>query len=83
MIEFTLEKTLNELEITVYRLSKVSKINPHTIHRIAKNEAQMLDVQKIDILIDSLNEIAIDKGFNRIYGIEDVLIHKSNVRDND
>jgi DNA-binding Xre family transcriptional regulator len=75
-IHFTLEKTLNELNITKNKLAVESKIRPNTIVAMANNKSKSINLDTLTAVLDALNELAAQQGINRTFNIEDVFIYK-------
>ena len=72
-MEFNLDKVLNELGMSYYRLGVESKIRPASIGSLAKGEMRRIDVLMINKILNELNKVAKEKGIKKQYTIEDII----------
>ncbi|MED3089711.1 helix-turn-helix domain-containing protein [Bacillus toyonensis] len=70
---FTLGETLEELGITKNKLAVEAKIRPTTISNLVSGEVGSIRIDTLLSILDTLNNLAIEKGINKIYKIEDVV----------
>ena len=61
MIKFKLESLLNELNITKNKFSVLSKIRPNTINDMCSGITRRLEIETLDAILTSLNEISATK----------------------
>lgn len=73
MIKITLKNTLKELDISMYKLSTEAKSRGGTVQSLVDNSAKSIRFDKLDSLLDALNDIAIEKGINKTYTITDII----------
>jgi len=73
IIKSTLQQTLDELEITRNKLSVESKVRAATLQSIVDEKASSIRFDTLIALLDTINEIAQQKGLNKRYGIEDII----------
>ncbi|MCU5196457.1 helix-turn-helix domain-containing protein [Enterococcus faecium] len=74
-IQFTLEKTLNELNMSPYRLSVISQVRSNTITDMVNNQSSRINISTLELIITSLNKIADERNLDRSYNIDDVFIY--------
>lgn len=74
-IQFTLEKTLNELNMSPYRLSVISQVRSNTITDMVNNQSSRINISALELIITSLNKIADERNLDRSYNINDVFIY--------
>lgn len=72
-IRFTLSRTLEQLGISAYRLSVVSRVRNNTIYNMIENKTQRIHIQTLTDIINALNAIAKEKGIQKRFDINDVL----------
>ncbi|MGV2885459.1 helix-turn-helix domain-containing protein [Paenibacillus taichungensis] len=70
---FKLEKTLRELDITRNKLAVYSDVRPNTINDLANGDAKRIEIDTLEKILKSLNEISMTRGMPRTYNIEDIL----------
>ncbi|MGG2065443.1 helix-turn-helix domain-containing protein [Bacillus sp. S14(2024)] len=70
---FTLGKTLDELGITKNKLAVEAKIRPNTISSLVNGDANSIRIDTLQAVLDTLNILAAEKGFDKVYGIKDVV----------
>ncbi|WP_440118380.1 helix-turn-helix domain-containing protein [Paenibacillus sp. QZ-Y1] len=70
---FRLEETLRELDITRNKLAVYSEVRPNTINDLANGATKRIEIDTLERIIKSLNEISMTKGMKRTYNIEDIL----------
>lgn len=75
---FNLESILTELEITKNHLSRESKVRPATILDLASGKTKRLELPTIQTILDTLNKIAVEKGNNKTYTIDDLIKYQYN-----
>ncbi|KAA0784330.1 helix-turn-helix transcriptional regulator [Bacillus sp. BB56-3] len=74
-IQFTLEKTLNELNMSPYRLSVISQVRSNTITDMVNNQSSRINISTLELIITALNKIAHERNLDRSYNITDVFIY--------
>ncbi|HDR4520631.1 helix-turn-helix transcriptional regulator [Bacillus cereus] len=74
-IQFTLEKTLNELNMSPYRLSVISQVRSNTITDMVNNQSSRINISTLELIITALNKIADERNLDRSYNINDVFIY--------
>ncbi|WP_242250238.1 helix-turn-helix transcriptional regulator [Bacillus cereus group sp. BfR-BA-01324] len=74
-IQFTLEKTLNELNMSPYRLSVISQVRSNTVTDMVNNQSSRINISTLELIITSLNKIAEERNLDRSYNIDDVFIY--------
>lgn len=79
MIKITLQDTLDELGITRNKLAVESKVRPATLHSLVKGHTTLIKFDTLNILLNTLNDIAIGKGINKVYTITDIIDYEYNV----
>lgn len=57
----------NDLHITPNKLAVEAKLRPLTIYKIYNNEASRIHLPNVLIILDTLNEIAYEKGVKKFY----------------
>lgn len=72
-IRFVLKETLEELNVTGYRVAVESKIRPNSIYDILENQKKTISLEHLTAIINALNSIAKDEGINRKFDISDVI----------
>ncbi|PEI37752.1 XRE family transcriptional regulator [Bacillus wiedmannii] len=72
-MEFTLGNSLDELGITKNKLSTESQVRYNTISDLVNGNANAVRFDSLEAIIDALNSIALEKGINKIYKIDDVI----------
>lgn len=72
-IRFTLSKTLETLNISPNKLSVESKTRYATIKTFINNEAQRITVSNLKAILDTLNQIAAEKGIDKKFNISDII----------
>lgn len=75
-IHFTLGKTLNEMNISRYKLASESKVRPNTIKDMVSNQSKSVTLTTLTAILEALNKIADEQGIDRFFDIEDVFIYK-------
>ncbi|WP_339198484.1 helix-turn-helix transcriptional regulator [Paenibacillus sp. FSL P4-0176] len=70
---FKLEKSLRELDITRNKLAVYAEVRPNTINDLANGDAKRIEIDTLEKILKSLNEISMTKGMPRTYNIEDIL----------
>lgn len=75
-IIFTLQKTLDKLDISGNRLAVEAKVRPNTVYNILENNASRINTETLEKLLDALNSIAKEKGVRRDFSIEDIMKYK-------
>lgn len=73
MIKITLGDTLNDLGITRNKLAVESKIRPATINSLVKGDAALIKFDTLCTMLDTINDIAIEKGKGKQYTIKDII----------
>lgn len=76
-IRFTLDKTLNEVDITRNKLAVEAKIRPATIADIVHGKTKRLEIDTLINLLETLQKLVNDKGLDRRITIEDILVFES------
>ncbi|OUB47942.1 hypothetical protein BK740_07310 [Bacillus thuringiensis serovar argentinensis] len=74
-IQFTLKKTLNELDISPYRLSVISTVRSNTIADMVGNQSSRINIETLELIIAALNKIAAERGQSRRYNVTDVFTY--------
>jgi len=74
-IKFTLGKTLNELNITKNKLAVESKVRYNTVMDMVTNQSKSINILTLMAILDTLNEIAEEKGLNREIDVDDIFIY--------
>jgi hypothetical protein len=75
-IKFVLKESLNLLDINANQFNEYLNhaIRPHTIYDMTKSRSKRISVENLDLIIHTLNKIAVSKGFERKFTLEDVMI---------
>ncbi|MDZ5607921.1 helix-turn-helix transcriptional regulator [Bacillus pseudomycoides] len=73
---FTLGRTLQELGVTKNKLAVEAKIRHNTISDLVNGDASSIRIDTLQAILDTLNELAAEKGIDKIYGIKDVIKHE-------
>lgn len=73
MIKFTLKRTIDELGISMYKLSTEAKSRGGTVQTLVDESAKSIRFDKLNALLDALNFIASEKGINKTYTISDII----------
>ncbi|MED1406928.1 hypothetical protein P4U07_30045 [Bacillus mycoides] len=74
-IQFTLAKTLNDLNISPYRFSVISTVRSNTITDMVNNQSSRLNISTLELIITALNKIAEERKLDYSYDISDVFIY--------
>jgi predicted transcriptional regulator len=74
--EFTLQQTLDEINITKNKLSVEAKIRPGTIHDMAQNKSKSINLVTLSELLNALNRLAEEQGINRTFDVKDIFVYK-------
>jgi predicted transcriptional regulator len=72
-VRFVLKETLEELQVTGYRVAVESKIRPNSIYDILENEKKTISLEHLTAIINALNAIAKQEGIKAKFDIQDVL----------
>jgi predicted transcriptional regulator len=72
-VRFVLKETLEELNVTGYRLAVESKIRPNSIYDILENEKKTISLEHLTAIINALNTLAKEEGIRVKFDIKDVL----------
>jgi DNA-binding Xre family transcriptional regulator len=72
-IEFTLEEVFDELNIKGNRVAALSGVRPNTVHDMKNNNVVNVGVDNLADIIDTLNAISKDRGFNKKYDLTDIM----------
>ncbi|AHA71045.1 helix-turn-helix domain-containing protein [Bacillus cereus] len=72
-MKFTLGNSLDELGITKNKLSTESQVRYNTISDLVNGNANAVRFDSLEAIIDALNSIAVEKGINKTYKIDDVV----------
>lgn len=81
-IKFTLEKTLERLNITRNRLAVEAKIRPNTISDLASGKTKRIEFATLISILDELNRVAKERGKREIT-IEDIIAYDPNISEED
>ncbi len=73
MIKITLQRTLDELNISRNKLAVDYKIRAATLHTLVKNETSLIKFETLETILNALNDIAQSKGINKTYTITDII----------
>lgn len=73
MIKITLQKTLDELDITINKLAVEYKYRPATLYNLISGETTQIKFSTLDTILNMINEIAESKGINKTYTITDII----------
>lgn len=73
MIKFTLKDTIDELGISMYKLSAEAKSRGGTVQSLVDESAKSIRFDKLEALLNALNDIAQSKGIDKIYTITDII----------
>ncbi|WP_244950992.1 helix-turn-helix domain-containing protein [Rummeliibacillus suwonensis] len=76
MIETTLQNTLDELGITRNKLSVESKVRAATLQSLVDKKASSLKFDTLNALLDTINDLAKQKGIDKIYEINDIITYQ-------
>ena len=76
-IIFTINKTLDELNITKNRLAVEAKIRPNLILELANGDTKAIKIDTLIKILDTLNEIAKNKGLDKEYNVTDIIYYCS------
>ncbi|TSI19919.1 MULTISPECIES: hypothetical protein [Bacillus] len=74
-IQFTLAKTLNNLNVSPYRFSVLSTVRSNTILDMVNNQSSRLNISTLELIITALNKIADERKLDHTYDISDVFIY--------
>lgn len=72
MIYFKIDILLDKLNVTANHVARESKVAPHTVAAYKYNTVKRIERDALDAIINTLNEISIEKGMGEIT-IEDVI----------
>ncbi|RFB34018.1 helix-turn-helix domain-containing protein [Brevibacillus sp. VP] len=81
-IKFTLEKTLERLNITRNRLAVEAKIRPNTISDLTIGKTKRLEFATLISILDELNRVAKERG-ERAVTIEDIIAYDPDISEVD
>ncbi|RKJ62045.1 XRE family transcriptional regulator [Butyricicoccus sp. 1XD8-22] len=73
LIKISLQRTLDEIDITVHKLSVDYKLRSSTIYKLLSGETTQIKFETLNIILNVLNNIAIEKGINKTYTITDII----------
>lgn len=73
-----LKNIVDELDTTYHYVSKLSGIRPNTIYTYRDNTYKSLSADNLGPLLDAINIIAQEKGFNKKYDMSDLFLYKFN-----
>lgn len=68
----TLDKALDKIDVTPYKLAKESKIRPNTIYQILGNQKKMINIDTMIAIISTLNELSIQQGYTHKFDVGDI-----------
>ncbi|TYS55787.1 helix-turn-helix domain-containing protein [Bacillus infantis] len=75
-IYFTLDKVLNELEVTPNYVAVKAQVRPNTLYKMQDNDIARINIDVLEKILDALNEISREKSIHTKFNIEDVLTYK-------
>lgn len=70
---FRLDETLKELDITRNKLAVYAEVRPNTVNDLANGDTKRIEIETLEKILKSLNEISMTRGMQRTYNIEDIL----------
>ncbi|MEH6943663.1 helix-turn-helix domain-containing protein [Bacillus sp. JJ722] len=70
---FKLDEVLSELDITRNNLAVEAKIRPATVQDLYNGKTKRLELATIEALLKVINDVAIKKGINKTYKIDDII----------
>ncbi len=73
MIFSSLQRTLDELDISKNRLAVEGKIRPNTIYDIVDNRITLIKLDTLESILNTLNRISREKGYFKTYTITDII----------
>lgn len=69
---FRLDEALEELDITRNKLAVYAEVRPNTVNDLANGDTKRIEIETLEKILKSLNEISMTRGMQRTYNIEDV-----------
>lgn len=76
-IDFVLKDTLQEIGLSMNKLSVMSKVRPATIGAWCSGSAKEINVLTLQMILDALNQFAQEHQIDRIFDIEDVIRYRT------
>ena len=73
---FCLDDTIKKLGVTPNRIAVEAKIPPNTIYNMKDNNTTRIHIKTITSLLDAINDIAAEKGIEKVFTITDILTYK-------
>ncbi len=77
-IVFTLNKTLEEFNLSRNKVAVESKIRPMAVGEMFKGKSKAIRIDTLERILETLNRLG-----NRPVTIEDVMVYKEDVNGND
>jgi DNA-binding Xre family transcriptional regulator len=74
-IVFNVDKLLKTLGVSANYVAVQAKIAPHTVSAYRDNTVKRIEIDTLELIIHTLNEISIEKGMGKIT-LEDVVSYK-------
>ncbi|MNN33864.1 hypothetical protein D3C81_1476390 [compost metagenome] len=72
-IKFKLADTISELGTSRNKIAVESKTRPATILDLAAGDTKTIKLETVVNILDALNDIAREKGIDRVIGIGDII----------
>ncbi len=73
MIKITLQDTLDELDVTIHKLSVEYKIRSSTLYKIISGETRQIRFDTLEVILNSINDYAQNIGIDKIYTVTDII----------
>ncbi|MFS0559616.1 hypothetical protein AB1K91_02645 [Terribacillus sp. 179-K 1B1 HS] len=74
-IRFTLEDTLNTLDVSRNKLAVEAKVRPATIADIVKSESKSINYDTLTAILDTINRLASEKKIDKRFNVTDVFTY--------
>lgn len=75
-IEFKLGGILEELKLSKNALAVEGKIRPATVAKYERGDMGRIEIDTLVSILDTLNRLAIEKGVDKTYTLEDLIEYK-------
>ncbi|MCI1763628.1 helix-turn-helix domain-containing protein [Heyndrickxia oleronia] len=75
-IIITLDKILDELNITKNKLAVEAKLRPNLITELTEGKSKAIKFETLIKILDTINSIAIIKNIGKTYRVEDLIYYE-------
>lgn len=76
MIRINLSEHLHKLGLTNNKLAVMSSTRPNTIADMTNGKAQRIDLETLDRILNTLNQICVDRKLGFTYQLTDIIVYE-------